>query len=108
MRGNRRRTAEELRTLEMGKGPIKLAGLHPEGLISSEQPCTLPETIVGKRGPVAVSLLPIPGGGLEKRCPGSLPGTVKTTDEHLGRRYADLFLLLWEQRGLISQGSLKR
>jgi hypothetical protein len=45
----------------------------------------------------------IPGGG-----PDSLPGTATATDNHLGRRYSDLFLLLREERGLISQGTLKR
>jgi hypothetical protein len=69
---------------------------------------SLPKTVARSRGLVAVRLLSIPGGGLEKSGLGSLPGMAIATDEHLGRRYADLFLLLQEEQRLISQGILKR
>jgi hypothetical protein len=44
--------------------------------------------IPGSRGPVAVRLPSIPGGGLEKSRPGSLPGTATVVDKHLGRGYS--------------------
>jgi hypothetical protein len=41
----------------------QFAGLYPEGQIPSGQPYPLPEMIMGSRGPVAVRLSSIPGGG---------------------------------------------
>jgi hypothetical protein len=35
------------------------------------------------------------------------PGSTTVEDKHLGRRYADLFFPLGEERGLIHQGTLK-
>jgi hypothetical protein len=67
----------------------------------------VPPPIAGGRGPVAIRLSPIPGCGLQKRGPDSLPGMAIATDEHLGRGYADFFLLLVEERGLVSQRTLE-
>jgi hypothetical protein len=62
----------------------KFTGLCPEGQIPSGQPYLLSEMIAGSRGPAAVRLSPIPGGGLEKSGPGTLPGMAIAADEHLG------------------------
>jgi hypothetical protein len=96
--------------MEMGKGPIKrgmFAGLYAEEQIPSGQPYPLPKTKAGSRGSVAVCLSRIPGGGLEKSGPSSLPGTLTVADENLGRGYVDLLLLLQEERGQITHGALE-
>ncbi|XP_045560169.1 T-cell receptor gamma chain C region C10.5 [Salmo salar] len=41
--------------------------------------------VMGSRGPVAVRLSSIPGDGIEKSQPGSLPGMATAADRHLGR-----------------------
>ena len=74
----------------------------------SGEPYPMPEKILGSRGPVTFRLSSIPGGGLEKSRPGSLPGTATAADKHLGQGYANLFLLLREERGMIFQGTLER
>ena len=51
---------------------------------------------------------PIKWVNLRRARPGSLPGMATTVDKHLGRGYADLFLLLREELGLIPQGTLER
>ena len=92
--------------LENGKGPItgrKFVGFHLEGQI----PVGQPEMIPGSRGPLAFRMLSIPGGGLEKSQPGSLLCTITAADKYLGRGYANLFFLLREERGLITQRTLK-
>ena len=66
----------------------QFAGLYLEGQIPSVQPDPLPKTITGSRGPVAVRLTSIPGGGLVKSRLSPLSGTVTVADEHLGRGYA--------------------
>ena len=93
--GNRRRIAEGLRILEIGKETIKWGKVCrplPEDADPSSQPYPLPKTIAGSQGSEVACLSAIPGGGLEKSGPGSLPGTATTTDKHLGRGYADRFL----------------
>jgi hypothetical protein len=44
------------------------------------------QVTTGSRGPVAVRLSSIPGGGLEKSQPGSIPGMTTAADEDLGPR----------------------
>jgi hypothetical protein len=63
--------------------------------------------IVGSKSPVVVRLSTKPGGGLEKSRPSSLPGTPTVADEHLDRGYVNLFFLLWEERRMISHGTLE-
>jgi hypothetical protein len=80
----------------------QFSGLYPEGQIPSGQPSPLPTTVAGSR---------VPGGGppvvgtwrwSEKSGLGFLPGTATMKDKHLGRRCADLCLLLREERGLLT------
>jgi hypothetical protein len=77
----------------------QFAGLYPEGQIPNGQLYPLPKTVAGSRDPVVVCLSLVPGGGLEKSGPGSLPGTATAMDKHLGRRCADLCFFLREDLG---------
>ena len=85
----------------------KFTGLPPEGQVPGDEPYPLPEPIASSRGHVAICLSPILGSGLQQSGLGSLPGTATEADEHLGRGIADFLLLLWEERRLISQGTLE-
>jgi hypothetical protein len=106
------KTAQGLRTLEMGNGSTKWGGrftkLHLEGQIPRRQTYPL-GTIAGSWRTVVVCLSAIPGGGLENNGQSSFPGTPTAVDQHLGRGYVELFLLLLlrEEQGLITHRALK-